>query len=281
MMDLARLHRLAQAHGFTAPACVPQAWTGATSRVYPCEDVVIKVALDIPDAARSVAIDAAMNPVARELGVRTPEIVAFDDTLDILPVPYVVVRRVTHALPLAQLPASHPGLATAWEEVGRDLALLHRTPHGSPMPIPLREFRQTPEVDPRPWVDQLLEHGALAAGEAARLRETLDELAPHALADVPLYLCHGDVNRENILVDATSGAYRALIDWAGAGWLDPAWDFVGVPSSAVPHLLAGHRSVHPLLADETVEARIRWCRIQTQLFADRSRIVDPPIITEP
>lgn len=279
-MEHCQLSAIGAQYGFPVPDTVPEPWHGATSRVYPVGEIVIKVAMDAPDAARSVVIDAAMNPVARELGVRTLEIVAFDETLDILPVPYVVVRRVMHGLPLAQLPASHPGLATAWEEAGRDLALLHRTPYGTPMPIPLREFRQTPEVDPRPWVDQLLEHGALAAGEAARLRETLDELAPHALADVPLYLCHGDVNRENILVDATSGAYRALIDWAGAGWLDPAWDFVAVPSSAVPHLLAGHRSVHPLLADETVEARIRWCRIQTQLFADRSQIGDPPIITE-
>jgi hypothetical protein len=81
----------------------------------------------------------------------------------------------------------------------------------------------------------------------------------------PVALRHGDVNAANILVHESTGGFLALIDWAGAGWLDPVWDFAGVQLDAVPFLLAGHRTVAPLPGDGTVEARIFWVQAQTRL----------------
>lgn len=265
-MNHRHLSALCARYGWPVPDTIPNHWTGATSRVYPLGDVVIKVALDTLHASRSIAIDAAMNPVARDLGIMVPEMLAFDDSCDIMPVPYAVIRRVPDAIPLADLSPEHPGGRSAWEAVGRDLARLHEVPHGTPMPVALREFRQSPDVDPRPWVHDLETQGSLDPDDAGWLRRLLDALAPAALADVPLRLCHGDTNGENILVDAVSGEYLALIDWAGAGWLDPAWSFVGVPLANVPWMLEGHRSVASLPHDETAEARLLWCQLQTRLL---------------
>lgn len=273
-LTLTELARIARSVGILPPAGVPTAWSGATSRVYPVGDVVIKVALDTPEAVVSVTNDAAINPVARRLGVPTPDLVAFDDSRDIVPVPYSILRRVRDTRPLAEVPQEHPTVKTAWEAAGRTLALVHGVPYGTAMPVPLREFRQSPQVDPRGWVDELRGRGALPVGDALWLRDVLDRIAPAALANVPLHLCHGDVNASNILVHATTGEYRALIDWAGAGWLDPVWDFAGVPLPVVPWLLEGHRSVAPLPEDETAEARIFWCQVQARLHAARS-IKDP------
>ena len=41
---------------------------------------------------------------------------------------------------------------------------------GVAVPIALREFRQSPGVDPRPWVDELQEAGALSLVDARWLR---------------------------------------------------------------------------------------------------------------
>jgi aminoglycoside phosphotransferase (APT) family kinase protein len=146
------------------------------------------------------------------------------------------------------------------------------------MPAHLREFRQTPEVDPRPWVDDLRDRRRLDARDASWLHRLLDRLAPAALEESPLHLCHGDVNAANVLMPSTPENGIVLIDWAGAGWLDPAWDFVGVPMEVVPFLLAGHRSVAPLPRDDTAEARICWSQAQTRLLAARSQADDATAI---
>src|SRR5262249_19074523 len=44
-------------------------------------------------------------------------------------------------------------------------------------------------------------------------------------------------------------------------------DFAGVPSRAVPFMLAGHREIAPLDADQTAEARIVWRHLQLALWS--------------
>jgi fructosamine-3-kinase len=265
-IDLATLIALAGRHGLTPPRRMPRPWTGATSRVYPCGDVVVKVPFATPAAVDAVRIDAHIAPVARAFGVTTPEVIAFDDTLDIVSVPFAIGRRVWRAEPLDR----HRADDATWRAVGREIALVHQIRDTAAAPIQLRSFRQSPEVDPRPWVDELRARGTLDERDARWLRDLLDALAPHALADVPLALCHGDINAANVMVDTRDGRFRALIDWAGAGWLDPVWDLAGVPLAAVPALLAGHREAAPLSLDDTAEARVCWCQIQTRLYTARS-----------
>lgn len=67
------------------------------------------------------------------------------------------------------------------------------------------------------------------------------------------------------MVQPSGLAYAALLDWGCAAWGDPAWDFFGVPLRAVPLILAGHRSIAPLPADEEAEARIHWRHLQMSL----------------
>jgi aminoglycoside phosphotransferase (APT) family kinase protein len=276
--DLPHLRAIARKYGVSAPDTMPEPWTGATGRVYPCGDAVIKVPLDRPDAIAAVTIDAAMNPVARGLGVRVPDLLSFDASGEILSQPYAVYRRVVDAVSLSSFAGDRHRVQVAWQSVGRDLALVHAVRHDASFPVSLREFRQSPEVDPRPWVDELRARCLLIEVDAAWLHALLDRIEPVALADRPLWLCHGDVNAANVMVDAVTGEYRALIDWAGAGWLDPVWDFAGVSLDVVPSLLAGHRSVAPLSDDDTAEARILWCQLQTRLYAALKGTDDPSAV---
>jgi aminoglycoside phosphotransferase (APT) family kinase protein len=277
--ELEHLTAIARKHGLPIPEALPEPWTGATSHVYPCGDAVVKIAFDQPDASEAVITDAAMNPHARSLGVRVPDLIAFGDAGDLLTVPYAVYRRVPQAVPLSDFAGDRAQVEAAWESVGRDLALVHAVRRDASFPVTLREFRQSPQVDPRPWVDELRDRGILADADAAWLHDLLERLATAALADSPLCLCHGDVNASNVMVDARTGEYRALVDWAGAGWLDPVWDFAGVALDVVPSMLAGRRSAAPLPEDGTAEVRILWCQIQTRLYATLGMVDEPAAIT--
>jgi aminoglycoside phosphotransferase (APT) family kinase protein len=273
MISPAQLADIAARHGLQTPSSVPERWVGATSRVHPLDDVVLKVSLDRPDAIRSLQIDAALAPYVVSLGIAMPELFALDETRDIIPVPYAIFRRVEGVAPLDREDRSVVAVET-WREVGRQIARVHAVTDTNAAPIELRTFRQTAEVDPRPWVDELQAASRLSADDAGWLRDLLERLAPIAHADVPVALCHGDVNAANVLVDERTGRFRALIDWAGAGWLDPVWDFVGVPLEVVPWMLAGHREVSPLVYDDTAEARILWCQVQTRLYVARAETSD-------
>lgn len=277
IVSLTDLCTIARTHGFEPPATMPVPWTGATSQVFPCGDVVIKIPFERPDAIQAIQTEAAMVPIARSLGVVAPALIAFDDSRDVLPVPYAVFECVRGAVALETRRSEGRSTWDAWAETGRQLAAVHGVRDPDDVPIALRTFRQSPDLDPRPWVVELHGAGAVDAPEARWLHDLLDVLAPSALADVPITLCHGDVNAANVLVDGETGRFRALIDWSGVGWLDPVWDFAGVPLDVVPAMLAGHRSVAPLENDGSAEARILWSHVQTRLHPLREATADATI----
>jgi aminoglycoside phosphotransferase (APT) family kinase protein len=266
-----RIAAVAARHGLALGAARPAARVGAHSTVYLLPEAALKVAQTGPEAGAAVRRDAAVAPVARAAGVRVPRLLAFDDTGDVLSAPYAVFERVRGG-PLASPRAGREEIGAAWRALGRDLALVHdrADASGAPPLAALARFAQSPEVDPRPWAEVAATAGHLGTADSNRLIGLLDRLAPAALAPISPRWGHGDVNAGNVLADPPRRGYLALIDWAGSVWLDPAWDFASAPLAAVPHILAGHRDVAPLPADETAEARILWCRLQHALFGLRN-----------
>lgn len=204
-------------------------------------------------------------PVAREVGVRTPRMLAFDDSLDLLPVPYSIYERArgeTLGL-LDQDPASNPGV---WRQLGHDLALLHS---GVSEDGPAGGLDVDEMPDPRPWPGELAEAGYFTATEAWWLEDWLELLAPHALAPVTRRFLHGDSQATNVIVESGSLEYVAVLDWGSCGWGDPAWDFAGVPLRVVPSMLEGYGAVVSIEGGENVEARILWRHLQLSLYLMR------------
>lgn len=226
------------------------------------EDFVLRVPRDHPDFIAAVRREVLAVPAAREVGVRTPRLVAVDDAYDLLPVPFLVYERVWGES-LGWLDLEPGDTAAVWWELGRDLATLHT---GVVAEGPIAALRPERLDDPRPWVEDLATDGQLTVVEGRWLGRWLDQLAPVALGPVPERFLHGDVQATNVMVRPDSRAYLALIDWGGAGWGDPAHDVAGLPLRAVPWVLTGYREVAPAEGDETVEARILWRHLQLALF---------------
>ena len=257
------LRGISRRHDLEAVASAPLPEAGIFNRIYPLgDDLVLRVPRDHPAFVAAARKESVAVPAARTAGVRTPAMVAFDDARDLLPVPYSIYERVSgETLGLLDLdPAQAPD---AWRDLGRDLARLHS---GVSEEGPAAGLELEAMPDPRPWPDELSAEGYFTSAEARWFSEWLDRLAPAALAPADGRFLHGDTQATNVMVEAGSLQYLAVIDWGGSGWGDPAWDFAGVPLRVVPFMLEGYREVAQPDGEETVEARILWRHLQLGLY---------------
>ena len=257
------LRAIIEQHGLEAQRFSRLPEAGIFNAIYLLgDDYVLRVPRAHPAFVAAARKESIAVPLARQAGVRTPPIVAFDDSLELLPVPYSIYERVRgETLGLLDLePTDTPEV---WKELGRDLACLHlgvdeNGPAGGLEPEPL--------PDPRPLPEELASTGHFTSMEARWLSAWLDRLAPAVLAPVEKRFRHGDIQTTNVMVRAGALDYLALIDWGACGWGDPAEDFAGVPLRAVPSMLTGYRELALLPEDDMAEARILWRHLQISLY---------------
>lgn len=255
---VAEYHRL-PAHPITR---VPD--SGIFNAIYLVgEECILRIPRQHPGHERALFRESIAVPLARHVGVRTPALLVYDDSRTLLPVPYTLYERV-HGETLGHLDLEPDETPNVWRELGHDLALLH-TGVDREGPGAALEQRET-LPDPRPLADDLASGGWITGSEARWLTRWLDRIVPAASTPVEPRLSHGDTQSTNVMVHSRSHQYAAVLDWGGAGWGDPAWDFGGIPLRAVPYLLEGYRAVASLEADDTAEARILWWHIQLALF---------------
>lgn len=227
--------------------------TGVINSVYAVGDrLIMRVPRNADEGIKDTRTESVAAPVARRAGVRTPELVVFDDDRDVLDVPFTIYARVEGQ-------SLHHGDGHDWSEVyralGADLAILHAAVETC--------------ADPNGWLDVPRRIDALRLLETARRRNVIDERAHRWLGAwfedlAPVMDCarsfrrflHDDTQPPNVMHHC--GRYAALIDWGDAGWGDPAFEFRHMPLRAVPSVLTGYRSVMPLDGDESAQARILW-----------------------
>ena len=108
----AALRAIAQRHGIAAVRLVPLPQTGIINANYALgRHHVLRVPRNHPGHIQGLYREALAVPAARAAGVRTPALVALDDTRELLPVPYAVYQRV-HGEPLGSLDLGPPAAAT-------------------------------------------------------------------------------------------------------------------------------------------------------------------------
>jgi hygromycin-B 7''-O-kinase len=244
LAEIARRHR-------TDPAAITVSPSqGIANQVFFLGDhLVLRIAW--PETADDLRKEALVLPAAVHAGVRTPEMVEYDD--DLLDTPYMVVKRANGITPgLPERPADGKW-AEAYRELGAELAALHRNITdlaGVPVDEP---------GDPRPDVVRLAEKGYLSTDLADWLTSWFDRLEPRCGPSAPLRLIHGDASPQNLLVDPETKRLNAILDWGDAAWADPATEFAKLPLRAVPAVLDGYLDApDENRAAETLAARILW-----------------------
>jgi len=258
------LRAVASRHGIPPDTVTRLPDTGIFNAIYLLGDEhILRVPRQHPAHYQALYNESVAVPLARTLGVRTPALLVYDDSRDLLPVPYTLYDRVRGET-LGLLGLEPDATPEVWRELGRDLARLHSGETRQGPGAKLDERETLP--DPRELAQALASGGWVTGSEAGWLTQWLNRIAPAALTPIEFRLSHGDTQATNVMVHPDSHQYVAVIDWGSAGWGDPAWDFAGVPLRAVPSLLEGYREIALLEADETMEARILWRQVQLALF---------------
>ena len=207
---------------------------------------VLRVPKQEPMCLGDHRCESVAIPLARSAGVRTPNLVLFDDSLTILDVPYSVVERIEGT----NLAASSFG-HKAFEEVGVQLAKLHAADLTFGVDPWLRDTSESPAET---YFDEVIAAGLLHVEGLRWLRDLcarLDAVIEEG-PKPPVSFIHGDVKPDNVMVDVSGLVH--LIDWGDAGFGDPAYDFQSLPLQSVDVALRGYRSAR--LEDPTLEARI-------------------------
>lgn len=259
---------IAERHGLGARTFERLPQVGVVHAVYADQELVLRIPRNDPAFTASARNEAIAVPAARKAGVRTPELLVFDDSQTLLPVPYTIYERF-QGQNFGQLGLEPTEAPEVWRAVGRDLARLHTGVQAENFGAPIKK---RPPLDPIALFEGRARDGYMTNSEARWFTTWLDRLAPIACTPVESRFLHADVQATNILVDEGNNEYVGLLDWGDAKWSDPAFDFSGMPLRAVPYILEGHREVAPLDSDETAEVRILW----KQLHLAAAKLGDGP-----
>ncbi|MGW1022983.1 phosphotransferase family protein [Streptomyces sp. NPDC002577] len=262
---------IAARHGTTAEQVRP-VLSGAANRVFFLgDDLVLRIPRTVrflPDLVK----EAAVIPAARRAGVRTPDVVTFDDTFSVVDVPYMVLARAP-GVDLAELELPTAQTERVFRQVGRELAKLHRlsrttTPDLSAVPA------DDDTGDPRTLVARLLGEGWIDVRTSRWLTDWFDRLSAHLPPAPARVLVHGDISPQNLLASSAAGDLTSIVDWGDAQWADPATEFAKTPLTGVPAMLAGYRQEagEGASADaRSWEARVLWYHLAWAL----GRLWDP------
>ena len=218
--------------------------------------------------AHSVVAESWACGRAREAGVPAPEIVAVDLDQAILPLPYLLMRR----MPGGPVDEAHEAIV----EVGRRLRALHEVrvegfglltgdPEalGGPTPAAPRGRESSwSDVIARPLadLDDFVAGNMLDAALAERVRSTFAVNASLLTGPRGGVLLHGDLHPRHVF--AAGDRLSGIIDWGDATAGDPAFEFgrySRVGDASLDLLLRGYEPDDPALVRHTmVLYRVLW-----------------------
>jgi aminoglycoside phosphotransferase (APT) family kinase protein len=222
--------------------------TGVVNAIFTIADLaVLRVPKDHPGCLADTWTESVAVAAAVASGVRTPALLAFDDSCDIVPVPFGIFEWV-------HVPHGWPSTEAGWRDLGRQLATVHTgvtavaDPHGR-------------LDDPDRWhrCDEVLEDVAISDEDLRlALRPVLQRLEAELAKGWPRRFIHDDIQGPNLLFDGQADEVW-LIDWGDAGWGDATLDLRRVPPDVTPLVLDGYRE--RATTDDGFEARVRWDQI--------------------
>jgi hygromycin-B 7''-O-kinase len=177
---------------------------------------VLRVPRDHPAHVEQARREAVTIPAVVAAGVRTASLLAYDDSCEILPVPYLTVERLEgRNLEAASLDPATSG--AIWRALGRDLARLHATPAPPALrAFPSDEYDAMLTRDPRELAEQRASEGGFSPLEARWLIRWLDSLPPPPDRESSRRLVHADVQMSNLMIESLRDRYRAIFDWGCA-----------------------------------------------------------------
>ena len=244
-------------HGIREP-WIPLPTAGVANHIYATHDIVLRIATDHVDAVPDARTESVAAPAARAAGIRTPRLVAFDDSRALVDRPWSLWERV-HGETLGMLAPEPDQLARAWHDIGRELARLHDRVTACPDP---NGYLDTPgrPLDLAIHLERVRIAGLVDRRTGDAMSALIRQLEPHLAHSGPVRFVHDDVHPWNVMC-TREGDLLALIDWGDAGWGDPTLDFVHVPLELIPSVVEAYESESSTGLGTFPEARFVWDKL--------------------
>lgn len=251
-----QLHAICERHGLPPGPFARLPSTGVINTIVTIgTDLLLRLPKDVGVGWRDTLTESVAVPAAMAAGVRTPALVAFDESCEAVAVPFGIYEWW-------HLSDGEPTTEQGWRDLGHDLALLQSI---EAVDDPLGRLDSPGRLTTVAEVVDAL--GPLDPPVLRRLHDLEPAVQAWAGAPTDRFL-HDDIKASNLLV-TSGGRYAALIDWGDAGWGDPAIDLRRIPPAATPAVVAGYREVRTPDGDDTFDDRVRWDQLVHQVSTTR------------
>ena len=242
---------------------IPLPATGVANRIYATPNVVLRIATDHADAVDDARTESVAAPVARAAAIRTPRLIAFDDSRSLVDRPFSLWERV-HGETLGLIDLRPSQLAETWYAVGAELARLHLGVTECPDP---NGYLDTPgrPLDLASPLGRMRDEGRIDRATARQVESLIDELMPYlGKPEANSYFLHDDIHAMNVMC-TPAGELLALIDWGDAGWGDATLELAAVPLASIPDAVRGYEATNPGGLGEFPAARFIWDKLHSAM----------------
>lgn len=241
-------------HGLPTGPLTPISTQAVVNEVYFVGDGhVVRInrpTIETDDAyTESVAV-----PAVRAAGIKTPELLVFDDSRSILNTVVTVYERAP-GLALGRLRVDQSELPSLYREIGAEVARIQRLV--TTVDDPLGRLDPCELYDSRRLAHKAFDRGQIESVTFDWLIRWLDRVEPATQATRPLVFSHSDLHSFNTLVLESPLRLSCVIDWGDAGWADPSDDFTCVPLWAVAWMIEGYEAEGGTF-DASMAGRIVW-----------------------
>ncbi|MEW9124318.1 MAG: aminoglycoside phosphotransferase family protein [Thermotaleaceae bacterium] len=230
---------------------------GIANDIYATPNFILRIPTDHPEANSDAFTESVAAPLAKLNGIKTPELICFDDSYTILNKTYSIWERI-HGVTLGEID-NYLHYYNTWKEIGLELGKLH---------IHIKSCD-----DPKGWLDNPnrdYTKGMIIRGLINKDRKSLYllELVENKYTDKTFSykkcFVHGDTNAFNFLC-SKNDQLLSIIDWGDSGWGDPAIDFYMIPMDVLDAVLDGYNEIAGVNVDFDFIYRIILDKVWTEI----------------
>ena len=208
---------------------------GIANDIYATPNFILRIPTDHPEANSDAFTECVAAPLAKVNGIKTPELICFDNSYTILNKTYSIWERI-HGFTLGEID-DYLHYCNTWKEIGFELGKLH---------VNIKNCD-----DPKGWLDNpdrdytkdmIIKSMLNNDSESLYLLELVESKYKDKTFSYKKCFVHGDTNEFNFLC-TNNDQLLSIIDWGDAGWADPAIDFYMIPIDALDNVLEGYSQV--------------------------------------
>ena len=258
------IKELAARHGVVGePVLMPDG--GMVNEAWRIGDAVLRIVREgaHEECDTEAPREAAVVPLARSAGVRTPALIGWGLADDLAPRNYTVYEYVDGVL-LGHSGRSPLSFGSLYHELGREMALLHtiEVPEDVARHCTI-EVRYELARDTQACVDA----GKLTASDGAEIVQWIEFLESRFGEDRRCFI-HYDVHSWNLMA-GHDDSLAAVLDWGDASFGHPAADLAMMPLECMPLMIEGYRDGGGVVDDGFV-ARALYIAMDVMLWELRN-----------